>query len=156
GQTIDESSGFRRLDENMARYTAANLVKTFHLSPEEAQQLAGHAEAVGERVYGNRPRLGNTQPGDGYAFRGRGIIPLTGRDNYTRCSEALFARQVLPSADALVRNPDMAATDPNIALATACWFWSSQNLNSLADQCGVAATQPQFDSLTQCVNHACL
>lgn len=68
--------------------------------------------------------LGNTQPGDGYRYRGRGAIQLTGRDNYRRAGTALN----LP----LEEQPDRA-DDPDVAFRTAGWFWNSKDLNEYAD-----------------------
>ncbi len=69
--------------------------------------------------------LGNTQPGDGKRYRGRGPIQLTGRANYRLAGKAL----ALPLED----NPDIVAT-PAIGIRVAGWFWNSKNLNDLADQ----------------------
>jgi putative chitinase len=68
--------------------------------------------------------LGNTTPGDGPLFRGRGLIQLTGRRNYTACSEALGID--------IVSNPDLAR-DPAMAARTALWFWSANNIAALTD-----------------------
>ena len=74
--------------------------------------------------YDTMPSLGNTQPGDGYLFRGRGIFQITGRWNYQRYS-------TLTGVD-LIANPDRAA-DPDVAMTIAGLFWSHHGLNSLAD-----------------------
>jgi predicted chitinase len=70
-------------------------------------------------------RLGNTQPGDGKRYRGRGPIQLTGRANYKIAGVAL----ALPLED----NPDLVAT-PAVGIRVAGWFWNSKDLNTLADQ----------------------
>ena len=70
-------------------------------------------------------RLGNTQPGDGKRYRGRGPIQLTGRANYKIAGAAL----ALPLED----NPDLVAT-PAVGIRVAGWFWHSKDLNTLADQ----------------------
>ena len=70
-------------------------------------------------------RLGNTQPGDGKRYRGRGPIQLTGRSNYKIAGAAL----ALPLED----NPDLVAT-PAVGIRVAGWFWNSKSLNDLADQ----------------------
>jgi predicted chitinase len=75
--------------------------------------------------YGNRPDLGNSQRGDGFRYRGRGPLQLTGRDNYTRASRDLGID--------LVRNPDLAA-DPRIGMQVAGWYWRTRGLNELADR----------------------
>jgi putative chitinase len=71
--------------------------------------------------------LGNTEPGDGYKFIGRGLKQLTGRYNYTRASKDLYGD------DRLLKNPELVATDKQIALETACWFWNTKNLSAVAD-----------------------
>ncbi len=81
-------------------------------------------------------RLGNTQPGDGYKFRGRGPIQLTGRSNYRAASKAL-------NLD-LENNPDLAS-DPDVAFRVAVWFWNSRNLNKYADL-------RNFDAITYRIN----
>lgn len=69
-------------------------------------------------------RLGNTQPGDGFRFRGRGLIQITGRDNYRKASDALGID--------FITNPDAAAVAPGAGLVAA-WFWNSHGLNDYAD-----------------------
>jgi putative chitinase len=83
-----------------------------------------------QRRYEGRKDLGNTQPGDGYRFRGRGIIQLTGRANYVT-----FGKRI--GLD-LVNNPDVAA-DPKTALRVACEYWRSRSLNALADKNDIVA-----------------
>lgn len=86
--------------------------------------------------YEGRTDLGNTQAGDGFLFRGRGLIQVTGRTNYTACAEALG----LP----LLAHPELLELPENAA-RSAGWFWSGRNLNALADQ-------QLFTAITQRVN----
>ncbi len=81
--------------------------------------------ASGAAYEGNKD-LGNTQPGDGVKFKGRGLIQLTGRNNYT-------AYSAYTKVD-YVANPYPIATDPRLAVDVACWFWMSRNIGPLADQ----------------------
>ena len=76
-------------------------------------------------MYGGRADLGNTQPGDGGKFFGRGIIQLTGRANYTSFATAIGKPEI-------IENPSLIAT-PEYAALSAGWFWSTKNLNVLAD-----------------------
>lgn len=82
--------------------------------------------------YEGRKDLGNTRPGDGFRFRGRGGIQLTGRDNYAKYSLAIYGD------DRAVRNPDLVAALPDAALA-AGYFWSRDGINALADRDDVLA-----------------
>jgi len=75
--------------------------------------------------YEGRKDLGNTQQGDGYKFRGRGYIQVTGRYNYLALSK--------DTGIDFINNPDLLATEVN-AIVSACWFWSKKNLNALADK----------------------
>lgn len=77
-----------------------------------------------QQRYENNVSLGNTQPGDGSRFRGRGLIQLTGRKNYQACSTALGVD--------FVSNPDLLA-QPYYASLSAAWFWASHGLNEVAD-----------------------
>nr|WP_224243534.1 glycoside hydrolase family 19 protein [Hyalangium gracile] len=81
-------------------------------------------EIASGAAYEGRRDLGNTQPGDGTRFKGRGPIQLTGRANYRAAGKALGLD--------LENNPRLAA-DPSVGFRTAAWFWNSRNLNSLAE-----------------------
>jgi len=74
--------------------------------------------------YEGRKDLGNTQPGDGYRYRGRGLIQITGRANYEECGAALGVD--------LVNEPEKLG-EPELASRSAAWFWESRGLNELAD-----------------------
>ncbi|MCT8955045.1 glycoside hydrolase family 19 protein [Pseudomonas lundensis] len=86
--------------------------------------------------YEGRDDLGNTQPGDGSKYRGRGFIQVTGRANYKACGEALGLD--------LVNHPELLEK-PQHACMSAAWFWASGGLNTLADA-------GQFDKITQRIN----
>lgn len=77
--------------------------------------------------YDGRRDLGNTQPGDGARFCGRGLIQVTGRANYLKASQALFGDDRLMKTPELLEQPEWAAK-------SAVWFWTLHNLSSLADQ----------------------
>lgn len=76
--------------------------------------------------YEGREDLGNTSPGDGVKYPGRGPIQITGKANYLACSKALFGD------DRLLRNPELLEQPENGAKA-AVWFWNTRNLNAFAD-----------------------
>lgn len=88
--------------------------------------------------YEGRTDLGNTQPGDGRKFRGRGLIQITGRANYKDCSMALFGDH------RLLTNPEILE-QPEEACRSACWFWATRGLNELADA-------EQFERITRRIN----
>lgn len=92
------------------------------------KDLWGPTEA--QKGYEGREDLGNTMPGDGFKYRGRGIFQLTGRDNYERMGKRL-------NLD-LACNPDLAA-DPEVSLHIACLYWSDHKLNDYADADNVLA-----------------
>ena len=123
-----ESANFTRLEENL-RYSASNLKRVFgryFQRSGEAEQFAGKPEAIANRVYGNRSDLGNTQPGDGWKFRGRGFIQLTGRANYEAASKALGID--------FISNPDLVA-DPKYAAKVSLWWWKNRRgLRSAAQE----------------------
>jgi putative chitinase len=123
-----ESAGFTVLQENL-NYSADGLNKIFKKyfpTLESAQPYARKPEMIANRVYGGRMGNGDEHSGEGYKFRGRGPIQLTGKANYEACSEFLF------QDDTLVQNPDMLL-DPEYALHSACWFWWKNDLNKFAD-----------------------
>lgn len=115
GQMYHESAGFTRMEESLS-YSPERLMSVFKKrfrSLSDARAVAAKGpEAIAERVYGGR--MGNTQAGDGYKYRGRGYVQLTGKDNYAAASKELGID--------LVNNPDMAA-DPAVAAKVAAWYW---------------------------------
>lgn len=129
-----ESAGLSKVVESL-NYSVEGLLRTFRgrIAPEQAA-LYGRAPgrpanqmAIADIVYGGewgRRHLGNTEPGDGSRFIGRGLKQLTGRDNAFRCGKAL--------GEDFVRYPERLTLPVNAALS-AGWFWSSRNLNRLAD-----------------------
>jgi putative chitinase len=102
------------------RRQAAFLAQLAH----ESGEFRFMEELSDGQAYEGRQSLGNTQPGDGPRFKGRGPIQLTGRTNYTNASRALGVD--------LVANPTLAAT-PEVGCRVAAWFWQSHGLNELAD-----------------------
>jgi putative chitinase len=123
-----ESGGFTLMQENL-NYSAKGLVGTFKkYFPTEAlaKPYERKPEMIANRVYANRMGNGDEASGEGWYFRGRGIVQITGKNNYTKCSQSLFESNVL------VENPDLLL-ETEYAIHSACWFWSAARLNELAD-----------------------
>ena len=114
---------------------------------EESGRLRFTEELASGQAYEGRVDLGNTQPGDGARFKGRGLIQLTGRANYRAAGEALS----LP----LEAAPERVAQLP-VAVDVAGWFWSRHGLNTLADQVLAARTPAErvaaFSAITRVIN----
>jgi putative chitinase len=120
-----ESGGFRVTSENL-NYSAKGLNGIFRkYFPTEAAAAAyaRNPQKIANKVYANRMDNGNEASGDGYKFRGRGYIQLTGRANYT-----LFGKAI---GEDIANNPD--SVSGKHALLSAAWFWSKNGLNKLAD-----------------------
>ncbi|MBF0285582.1 MAG: glycoside hydrolase family 19 protein [Magnetococcales bacterium] len=123
-----ESGGLRTFAENL-NYSAEALLKTWpthFYNEEDAQEYARQPEKIANRAYANRLGNGDEASGDGWRYRGKGYIQITGKNNY----EALG--KLLGGDLDLVNTPDDAA-DPQNALEVACGFWQWKNLNPLCD-----------------------
>ena len=112
---------------NVRLRKAAFLAQVAHESGELAwfHEFASGMEYDLSRNPRKARELGNVHPGDGARYKGRGPIQLTGRNNYRACGKALGLD--------LEGNPEIAV-EPRVAFRTAGWFWSTHNLNVLADQ----------------------
>lgn len=125
-QCAHESGYFRTLRENL-NYSAAGLRSIFgkYFPTEElANQYARNPEKIANRVYANRMGNGPEASGDGWKFRGRGLIQLTGKFNYSACGTAIKKD--------LIKNPEYLETIAG-ALDSAVWFWNDKKLNVHAD-----------------------
>jgi putative chitinase len=128
-QCAHESGGFTALHENL-NYRAATLRKVFpKYFPDDAtaEQYASQPnkqELIANRVYANRMGNGDEHSGDGFRYCGRGLIQLTGKQNYTK-----FAESIDTPVDQI---PEFLQTFEG-AIQSACWFWETNNLNQYAD-----------------------
>jgi putative chitinase len=136
-QIAHESGQFSHIKENL-NYSASGLIKTFgkYFNAKTAQQYARAPQSIANRVYANRMGNGDFASGDGWKYRGRGLIQLTGRTNYQSCGQGLGID--------LLSNPD-ALLDPAIACRSAAWFWKINGLNELADA-------GKFETITRRIN----
>ena len=125
GQCAHESGNFKTLEENL-NYRPETLIKVWPSRFPDlatADKDAHNPQALANKVYAGR--LGNNQENDGWNFHGRGLIQLTGRENYERCGSSLGVD--------LIGNPNWLL-DPKYAALSAGWFWNKKGLNELADQ----------------------
>jgi len=125
-QCAHESGGFRALKENL-NYRAVTLRKVFPKyfpTDDLANAYAQKPEMIANRVYGGRMGNGDEHSGDGFRYCGRGLIQLTGKENYTR-----FAESIETPVEEI---PEFLATFEG-AIQSACWFWETTNLNQYAD-----------------------
>ena len=134
-QVGHESGHLTHLVENL-NYSADALRKTWpsRFNAELATTVARKPEQIANIAYGNR--MGNTAPGDGWKYRGRGLIQITGKNNYRACGEALGLD--------LIAQPEMLEK-PQYGCMSAAWFWATNGLNTLADA-------GKFDAITQRIN----
>lgn len=123
-----ESGGWRTFSENL-NYSAnaldAVFGKYFKRAGRDAEEYARQPEKIANVVYADRMDNGDTASGDGWRYRGRGPIQLTGKHNYAKFSDDM-------DVDA-VNNPDMVSEDKEVALMSAIWYWNSNKLNRYAD-----------------------
>jgi putative chitinase len=126
GQCQHESGNFKTLRENL-NYSAKGLCGTWPKRfPNEESALPYHRnpEKIANKVYADRMGNGDEASGDGWKYSGRGLIQLTGKNNYTLAGDSLSA--------ALLHSPDLVL-EPTYAALTAGWFWNTNNLNVEAD-----------------------
>ena len=137
-QMAHESGGFNATKENL-NYSAKGLMTTFkkYFPTEElAKQYERKPEKIANRVYANRMGNGPEESGDGYKFCGRGLIQLTGKQNYSR-----FAKDLGITIDETVAYMETASG----AVSSAGWFWDNNNLNQYCDK-------DDFITLTKRIN----
>jgi putative chitinase len=142
-----ECEGLRVLEEDLD-YSALELLREWptHFTPETAQTLGRTAvhpanqRAIANIAYADRMGNGPVSSGDGWRFRGRGCIQLTGRANYRSCTAAI--------GKPLMLQPDLLAQNPATAALAAAWYWDAHSCNALAD----ANTDDAFALLTRRIN----
>lgn len=140
-QVSHESGNFTATIENL-NYSTAGLMKTFKkYFPDEAtaSQYAKKPEKIANRVYANRMGNGDEHSGDGYKYRGRGYIQLTGKENYSKFDSTV--------PENILGDPDLVATV--YPLASAAFFFNSNKLWSICDR---GATPEVVTAVTKRVN----
>jgi putative chitinase len=126
GQCAHESNNFKTLEENL-NYRPESLMKTWPSRFPDlptAMKYAHHPEAIANKVYGGRMGNGVEESGDGWKYHGRGLIQLTGKENYANCGSGIGVD--------LLNSPGLLA-DPKYAALSAGWFWNRKQINFLAD-----------------------
>lgn len=131
-QPLNDSMEIHQIDTK--RRVAAFLAQLAH----ESGELRYVVEIASGSAYEGRADLGNTEPGDGVKFKGRGPIQITGRDNYRLCSRDLYGDERLLETPELLERP----FDGCMA---AGWFWQTKNLNEVADA-------GNFERITRIIN----
>ena len=123
---LHHESNLKPVSENL-NYSERGLLLTFkkYFNEATAKQYARQPEKIANRVYALRMGNGNEASGDGWRFRGRGFIQITGKDNYKKFSQDTQLPEIL-------QNPDLLLTEVN-AMISAIWFWQSNHLNRFAD-----------------------
>jgi putative chitinase len=122
-----ESAGFTVFQENL-NYSRDALLRVFpkYFNESLASQYARKPEAIANRVYANRMGNGNEASGDGWRYRGKGPIQITGKNN----TEEFFASYFPEDAPGCI--PDMLL-EPKVGIAAACWFWDTRKINPHCD-----------------------
>lgn len=144
-QCHHESAAFRKTTENL-NYSSAGLLRTFptHYRGADGERLAqAHSRSpqkIANHVYANRNGNGDDKSGDGWAYRGRGYIGLTGKNNYI-----LFEKD--SGLDGIVSNPDLVAT--TYPLDSSGWFWKVNGISSIAR---TGSTDKVVEAVTRKVN----
>ena len=126
-QVMHESGSMRYDTENL-NYSAKALRSVFpkyFKTKKQAEKYARQPEMIANRVYANRMGNGNEQSGDGWKYRGRGLIQLTGKNNYRAFSKWVGDKKIM-------KDPDLVAS--TYAVHSAVFYWEKNSLNKLADK----------------------
>lgn len=127
-QLAHESGGFKYVEENL-NYSADRLLQVFPKyfpTKADVERYARHPEMIANRVYANRMGNGDEASGDGWKYRGRGYIQLTGRNNYLAYEQSGFCN------GKLTEHPEWLVKSPG-RIKSAMWFWYKSGCNKLAD-----------------------
>lgn len=139
--SVEAGPAFKEISENLFYTSVARICAVFpreFLTLASATGYTANPEALANRAYAGKLGNGDEASGDGWRYRGRGLIQITGLDDYT----AFAATVGMTAADA-----SAWCETPEGAAASACWYWTANNLNALADQW-------QLTAITKAVNGA--
>ena len=138
GQCAHESNNFKAVEENL-HYSLPQLMRTWPSrfpDTNTAAEYANNPEKIANKVYAGRMGNGSEESGEGAKYHGRGLIQLTGKENYKNCGDGLGID--------LVDQPDLL-TQPLYACLSAGWFWNKKGLNALADS-------QDYETMTKRIN----
>ena len=132
-QCAHESGHFRFLEENL-NYSQQALLSVFpkYFDQITSASYSRQPEKIANRVYASRMGNGVEASGEGYKFRGRGVIQLTGKANYTAFGDAIGRK------DEILNSPELVS-QPELASLSAAWFWGHNGINRFADQKDIKA-----------------
>jgi len=143
---IEHESGLKPISENL-NYSAQGLQKIFHKYFNTFKLQVDYQrqpEKIANRVYANRMGNGNEASGEGWKYRGRGFIQITGKENYFRLANDT-------DLDCF-KNPDLLLEEAN-AIISALWFWNLKGLNSLADKNDIVSITKKINGGLNGIDH---
>lgn len=143
---IDHESGLKPISENL-NYSPKRLqaiFKKYFSNPAKANEYGGKPQIIANRVYANRMGNGDEQSGDGWKYRGRGFIQITGKNNYIVLSK--------DTRIDFVSQPDLLLTEAN-SMISALWFWQKNKLNDLADKNDIVGITKKINGGTNGLEH---
>lgn len=142
---LEHESNLKPVEENL-NYSEAGLLRVFskYFNADTAKEYARKPEAIANIVYANRMGNGDTSSGDGWRYRGRGFIQLTGKNNYTALSK--------DTGIDYINNPDLLLREAD-AMISALWFWKKNNLNRYADRNDIKGLTRRINGGYNGLNH---
>lgn len=143
---IDHESGLKPISENL-NYSAKGLANTFRNyfpTPQDTLRYEKQPQLIADKVYANRMGNGSEQSGEGWKYRGRGFIQITGKENYHRLSNDTDIN--------FLKNPDLLLDEAN-AMISAIWFWNLKGLNKFADKDEIKAITKRINGGYNGIDH---
>jgi putative chitinase len=142
---IEHESGLKPISENL-NYSSSGLIRVFrkYFTDLDAINYANQPKRIANRVYANRIGNGDEISGEGWKYRGRGFLQITGKENYFRLANDT-------DLDCL-KNPDLLLEEPN-AMISALWFWNLKELNKLADKNDIVSITKRINGGLNGIEH---